>query len=63
MSYFYFFFQAEDGIRDRDVTGVQSVLFRSISRKKLSFAIRIEGNIKCSLSLVDVNSHLNKAIN
>ena len=26
---FFFFFQAEDGIRDRDVTGVQSVLFRS----------------------------------
>ena len=25
----YFFFQAEDGIRDRLVTGVQSVLFRS----------------------------------
>ena len=25
----FFFFQAEDGIRDRDVTGVQSVLFRS----------------------------------
>src|SRR3989442_6320422 len=24
-----FFFQAEDGIRDADVTGVQSVLFRS----------------------------------
>ena len=28
-----FFFQAEDGIRDRDVTGVQTVLFdlRSLS--------------------------------
>src|SRR5207245_7828702 len=25
----YFFFQAEDGIRDATVTGVQSVLFRS----------------------------------
>ena len=25
-----FFFQAEDGIRDRDVTGVRRVLFRSI---------------------------------
>src|SRR6266498_2682501 len=25
----FFFFQAEDGIRDADVTGVQSVLFRS----------------------------------
>src|SRR5699024_3812639 len=32
---FYFFFQAEDGIRDRNVTGVQSVLFRSISESKL----------------------------
>src|SRR5439155_17243408 len=26
----FFFFQAEDGIRDGHVTGVQSVLFRSI---------------------------------
>ena len=25
----FFFFQAEDGIRDRDVTGVRRVLFRS----------------------------------
>src|SRR5437773_11335653 len=25
----FFFFQAEDGIRDRDVTGVQTCLFRS----------------------------------
>src|SRR6266540_3368232 len=24
VSYFFFFFQAEDGIRDRDVTGVQT---------------------------------------
>ena len=28
----FFFFQAEDGIRDRDVTGVQTVLFRSSTR-------------------------------
>src|SRR5699024_12128361 len=27
---FCFFFQAEDGIRDRNVTGVQTVLFRSL---------------------------------
>src|SRR5438067_11864385 len=26
----FFFFQAEDGIRDRNVTGVQRVLFRSL---------------------------------
>ena len=26
---FFFFFQAEDGIRDRDVTGFRRVLFRS----------------------------------
>src|SRR5437870_10295422 len=25
----FFFFQAEDGIRDRNVTGVQTVIFRS----------------------------------
>src|SRR5258708_36906677 len=28
-SYFFFFFQAEDGIRDDLVTGVQTLLFRS----------------------------------
>ena len=27
----YFFFQAEDGIRDRDVTGVQTCALRSHS--------------------------------
>src|SRR5690606_40102476 len=27
--FFFFFFQAEDGIRDFHVTGVQTVLFRS----------------------------------
>src|SRR5437773_9070969 len=26
----FFFFQAEDGIRDRDVTGVQTCAFRSL---------------------------------
>ena len=26
-----FFFQAEDGIRDRDVTGVQTCAFRSLA--------------------------------
>src|SRR5437867_9752530 len=29
MDLFFFFFQAEDGIRDRTVTGVQTCLFRS----------------------------------
>ena len=28
--YLFFFFQAEDGIRDLIVTGVQTVLFRSL---------------------------------
>src|SRR5260370_28862509 len=31
MTYFFFFFQAEDGIRDSSVTGVRRVLFRSRS--------------------------------
>ena len=35
----FFFFQAEDGIRDRDVTGVQSVLFRSASQFSLQFVV------------------------
>jgi len=36
----FFFFQAEDGIRDIGVTGVQTVLFRSPKKKliwKVSF--------------------------
>src|SRR5260370_19944570 len=31
---FFFFFQAEDGIRDSSVTGVQTVLFRSPDREQ-----------------------------
>src|SRR6266498_3306097 len=36
----FFFFQAEDGIRDADVTGVQRVLFRSAARLRSSSAFR-----------------------
>src|SRR5207249_7036163 len=32
---FFFFFQAEDGIRDRNVTGVQTCVFRSHSQRRL----------------------------
>src|SRR5437773_8076801 len=32
LSLLVFFFQAEDGIRDRDVTGVQTCAFRSAER-------------------------------
>src|SRR5699024_11590642 len=39
--YFFFFFQAEDGIRDRNVTGVQRVLFRS--RQEIYSLIRVHG--------------------
>ena len=31
---FFFFFQAEDGIRDHCVTGVQTCLFRSVFHVK-----------------------------
>src|SRR5207248_8827052 len=31
---FFFFFQAEDGIRDRTVTGVQTCAFRSAGREE-----------------------------
>src|SRR5699024_8716225 len=34
-----FFFQAEDGIRDRNVTGVQTVLFRSPRLKKITIIV------------------------
>src|SRR6267378_6838933 len=32
--FFFFFFQAEDGIRDLYVTGVQTLLFRSIRARE-----------------------------
>ena len=38
MRWCFFFFQAEDGIRDRDVTGVQTVLFRSARVADLTVA-------------------------
>ena len=41
----FFFFQAEDGIRDRLVTGVQSVLFRSNSNIHNSIA---ESSLECN---------------
>src|SRR5207249_8949220 len=37
----FFFFQAEDGIRDRNVTGVQSVLFRSFDEDVLARIVAI----------------------
>ena len=40
--YFCFFFQAEDGIRDRHVTGVRRVLFRS-------GAICLKGSYECAV--------------
>src|SRR6266850_266748 len=35
---YFFFFQAEDGIRDYKVTGVQTCLFRSRDRAQVRFA-------------------------
>src|SRR5437773_8218244 len=40
LCFFFFFFQAEDGIRDRDVTGVRRVLFRSPARSARTTSIR-----------------------
>src|SRR5438093_1464321 len=40
--FFFFFFQAEDGIRDWSVTGVQSVLFRSIYMER-AWELAFEG--------------------
>src|SRR3989454_11435979 len=48
-SYVFFFFQAEDGIRDYKVTGVQTLLFRSMFRNELdcnSNGIDDDGNGK-----------------
>jgi len=38
--FFFFFFQAEDGIRDIGVTGVRRVLFRSL--RLISFLVYID---------------------
>src|SRR5687767_15236221 len=38
----FFFFQAEDGIRDKLVTGVQRVLFRSAE-----LGVLLQGNFQC----------------
>src|SRR5437763_2113834 len=51
---FFFFFQAEDGIRDTSVTGVQRVLFRSQFADVGSFLTnnpsRFQGGIVSTLS-------------
>ena len=39
---FFFFFQAEDGIRDHCVTGVQRVLFRSLFKASFLGTVRLE---------------------
>src|SRR5699024_12122298 len=44
----HFFFQAEDGIRDRNVTGVRRVLFRSISTVKRSASVKTSSLPPCS---------------
>src|SRR5688572_32930186 len=49
-SWFSFFFQAEDGIRDLTVTGVQTVLFRS---NGMSFEERHAGINRSSSSQAD----------
>src|SRR5688500_20340922 len=36
----HFFFQAEDGIRDGHVTGVQTVIFRSLGGVSLGIALK-----------------------
>src|SRR2546425_3967215 len=38
---FFFFFQAEDGIRDKLVTGVRRVLFRSLQRAARSVGVAL----------------------
>src|SRR5205823_8741303 len=50
LSCVYFFFQAEDGIRDKLVTGVQTWLFRSIGRSPESIST---GQALCSAVQVE----------
>ena len=55
-----FFFQAEDGIRDRDVTGVQTCLFRSeviLSRLNTCRCIQTVSNIAVArVSVLDLDN-------
>src|SRR5699024_11458626 len=54
--YLYFFFQAEDGIRDRNVTGVQTcALPISINIKNISFKIAFPSSANFSPFLVKLN--------
>ena len=57
---FVFFFQAEDGIRDRDVTGVQSVLFRSffLSSSFERLRLRSRGGVFVAQQIVVVEEAL-----
>src|SRR2546422_11744043 len=47
---YFFFFQAEDGIRDVAVTGVRRVLFRSGGRRHLATAGRDVAKLLCHRS-------------
>src|SRR5207249_6747181 len=50
---FFFFFQAEDGIRDRNVTGVRRVLFRSINVLRSASATRASVNPRLNCVCTD----------
>src|SRR5688500_20262092 len=41
----FFFFQAEDGIRDYKVTGVQTWLFRSVSDQKVELKLVLDQSV------------------
>src|SRR5688500_19242290 len=57
---YFFFFQAEDGIRDYKVTGVRRVLFRSPKRNAGAAAaiapLHIHGDVRTVASRRDISS-------
>src|SRR5437773_12464535 len=53
---FFFFFQAEDGIRDRDVTGVQTCalpIYRGLRRVELEEAGTLLATAETSMMVLD----------
>src|SRR5207248_4889789 len=53
--FFFFFFQAEDGIRDRTVTGVQTCALPICSRRRSSSAIRASSRRASRYARVSTN--------
>src|SRR5699024_12054796 len=57
-THFIFFFQAEDGIRDRNVTGVQTCALPILKGALFRFVDRIDGSLHTAMIFVINGIHL-----